>query len=50
MLVPALDLDAGIANTLDQNVNVAILILIAVTREHDDAVHSPFLGQMLFVT
>jgi len=33
VLVPALDLDPGIANTLDQNVNVAILILIAVTRE-----------------
>jgi hypothetical protein len=50
VLVPALDLDAGFANTLDQNVNVAILILIAVTREHDDAAYSPFLGHMLFVT
>jgi len=49
VLVPALDLDPGIANTLDQNVNVAILILIAVTRKHDDAVDSPFLGHMLCV-
>src|SRR5882757_6885581 len=50
VLVPALDFDAGIANTLDQNVNVAILIFIAVTRKHDDAAYSLFLRHMLFLT
>lgn len=50
LLVPALDLDSGIANTLHQNVNISVFILIAVTREHDDALYSLSLGRMLFVT
>ncbi len=48
VLVPVFDLNASGAQTLDQNINVAVLILVAATRKHDDAVYSPTLGHTLF--
>src|SRR5437879_1033507 len=47
VLVPVFDLNAGGAQALDQNINVAVIVLDPLSRKHDDALYPPVLGHTL---